>query len=334
MRILLLALCFLFPASTYSAAAAKLSFGEYSSEVKRLAAECLAKNLSHLSGLCISQKYDELTATALSVALALHRFNLYLGRCEHSDVPNWKATQNRTFNIAQVKTFYEEMASQTEALDIYSRYANICSTLAENDIEVAKRLRWFADMAARHSDDAKARAVQAQMEHRKLQSLAEVGLRELDPWFVGKFSGYFPSKNGTGRWSLKCAMGEECLLTMSAPNSLPQSIPMRVPIRREVIIPNNNLGGAREAVRERPELYEDKTEGPMLVPLRDLLSSRSTFERCVDIATGGDVSLCSLTTDPRASKSLVLLIGTMKGSCGNSPFCAYYFQVLIRESED
>lgn len=331
MRRLLLALCFLLPFSTYSAAPVKLNYREYSSELQRLAAECVAKNMPHFNGMCLSQKYDELTRTELSVSLEAHRFELYLGRCEHSDFPNWKAAQNYAFKIAKVKMFYEEMAPQSVALDIYSRYSNDCKTTAENDIEVGKRLQWFVEMAAKYSDEAKEKAVKTQREKRSQQSLAEMTLRESDPWFAGKFSGALPLENGTGSWSLKCVMGEECALIMNSPNSPPQTIPMRVPIRREIVIPNNNLRGTREKVHERPELYEDKREGPMLVPLRNLLASQVSFERCVDIAANVDIALCSLTTDPQASKSLVLLLGTMKGSCGNSPFCAYYYQILGRE---
>jgi len=331
MRTLLLALVLFLPFSAYSAVPAKLTYKEYSSEVQKMAAECAAKSMPHFSGMCVTEKYGGSTATALTVSSEVHRFERYLERCENSHLFNGQAAQNYAFKIAKVKMFYEEMAIQTDALELNSRYSNDCKTVADNDAEIARRLRWFADMSAKYSDEATERAVQAQKDKQRQQSLAEIGLRETDPWFEGKFSGPFFVSSGAGKWSLKCTVGEACALTMTYPNSQPQTIQTRVPIRRETVIPNNNLRGTREVVRERPELYEDKLDGPMLVPLRDLLTSQAGFEHCVDIAFDADMALCSLTTDPRATNSLVMLVGTMKGSCGRSPFCAYYYQILVRE---
>lgn len=330
-RVLPLALGLLFSFPVRSDVPAKLDQKEYNSELQKMAAACAARNMPHLNGLCLSQKPDGAARTAITVALEMHRFELYLKRCEHSAAPDGKALQNQVFKIADVRMFYEEMALQREALDFYSRNANNCKTNADNDVEVTRRLQWFGYMVGKYSEEAKEQAAAVQREKRRQQSLIEMPLRETDPWFVGRFSAPFPVDGGTGNWSLKCVLGEECVLTIHKPNTAPQTVPMRVPIRREIVIPNNNLQLTRDRVRERPELYEDKREGPMLMELRDLLASEARFERCVNIAADGDIAVCSLTTDPRAAKSLVLLLGTMKGSCGNSPFCAYYYQMLGRE---
>lgn len=331
MRKRLLSLCFLLPLVGHSATPSKLNYGEYSNEIDRLGAVCVAKNMPKFNGLCMSQSYGDASSTALTVSLAVHRFESFLVRCGLSAPQGWTAAKNGAFKIADVKMFYQEMAPQTEALDIYSRYFIECKSTTENEAVLTKDLQWFAHMTAKHSDEGREQAAQAEKEERRQQNLAEKAQWETDPWFVGTFSGSFVLDSGTGHWSLKCAMGEECVLAMNSPGSPPQTLPMRVPIRREIAIPNNNLRGTRETVRERPDLYQDPREGPMLVPLRGLLSSQASFQRCVDIATESDMALCSLTTDPRAKKSLLLLWGTMKSSCGDSPFCAYYYQVLERE---
>lgn len=331
MRKRLLSLCFLMPLLGHTATPSKLTYGEYSKAIERLGAVCVAKGVPAFNGLCMSQRYSESISTALTVALATHGFESFLAQCGLSAPQGWAAAKNGAFNIADVKTFYGEMAPQTEALDVYSRYTNECKSGSENEAELTKDVQWFVHMAAKYSDEGRAQAAQAEREQRLRQSLAEKAQWETDPWFVGAFSGGVALDNGALKWSLKCAMGEACDLTVSSPGAPPQTLPMRVPIRREIAIPNNNLRATRETVRERPELYQDAREGSMLEPLRGLLNSDARFHRCVDIGAESDLALCALTTDPRASTSLVLLWGTMKGACGDSPFCAYYYQVLGRE---
>jgi hypothetical protein len=92
------------------------------------------------------------------------------------------------------------------------------------------------------------------------------------------------------------------------PDAPEAMIPMKLPVQRERKIPNNNLNGTRQVVREKPELYEDKKEGPLLEPLREILGAQTKFEQCVDIAAEVDMSLCSLSTDPKAAESLVRIV--------------------------
>ena len=331
MRKRLLALSVLLPLAGHGAAPAKLGYAAYSQEMDRLAAACETTNQSTFNGMCMSRPFGDATRTALNVAQELHRFEAFLVRCELPEPNGWAVAKTGAFKIADVQAFYGEMAPQTEAREVYSRYSNDCKSASENQAEANRRLQWLAQMTGKHTVEGREKAAQADRQARLQRSLAEKAQWETDPWFVGAYSGSFPLEKGTGSWALRCAMGEACVLTMTNPGAAAQTIPMRVPIRRETAIPNNNLMGTREAVRQRPELYQDPQEGPLLVPLRSLLASQARFERCVDIGDEADLALCSLTTDPRAAKSLVLLLGTMKGSCGDSPFCAYFYQVMTRE---
>ena len=165
------------------------------------------------------------------------------------------------------------------------------------------------------------------------QTPAENAAVETDPWFVGEFGGAMTLDPDGGRWSLKCDVGKPCALSIQQPAKPVQIISTKVAVRGEAVIPNNNLNGTRQAVRQQPALYEDKRYGGMLVSLRNLLDSQARFERCVEIAVGAEVSLCSISSDPRATSSIVLVIGTMNGQCGTGPFCAYYYQVLLRKIE-
>ena len=144
----------------------------------------------------------------------------------------WAAEKTGAFKIADVQTFYGEVAPQTEARELCSRYSNECKGAPENQAEVTRRFQCLAQMTGKHSVEGGEKAAQAERQTRLQRSLAEKAQWETDPWFVGAYSGSFPLEKGTGSWALRCAMGEECLLTMTNPGATAQTIPMRVPERR------------------------------------------------------------------------------------------------------
>ena len=313
MRNLLLLLCIWLPVTTLSATPERLTDSEYRVAIEKLNSACAAKSKPSFVGFCLSQKHDELSKPAITAALVAHRFALFLGRCEHSGVVQMDAVLDQAFKIEKAKAFYDEMTPQREALAAHARSGNDCKASHVNDLEIGKRLQWLANAAGKQSG-----AVSP----------------EASNWFVGEFVGEMRQGTVIDHWSLKCRLGEKCALAIkqgARPDAPDTMLPMKLPVQRETEIPNNNLNGTRQAVREKPELYQDKTEGPLLEPLLKILDSQAKFEQCVDIAAEVDMSLCSLSTDPKATESSVLIFGTMKGRCGSSPFCAYYYQILRRQ---
>jgi hypothetical protein len=150
------------------------------------------------------------------------------------------------------------------------------------------------------------------------------------PWYLGEFR--VPKSNGNPEMLVTCKPNEKCAVLMGLRDGplTPVEIPMKPPIALDPTIPNNNFATTRRAVAENPRLYEDQSFGPMLTPLRSMLDTGAKFAHCVDLDGTAYLALCSLSSDPRGEKSIVLLMSTMNGACGTMPFCAYYFMPLSR----
>jgi hypothetical protein len=154
------------------------------------------------------------------------------------------------------------------------------------------------------------------------------------PWYVGEFHG---SKSQDGKilpqMSVSCERDKPCAVYTKQAGASPKTTEILInkpPIKLGIDIPNNNLEITRRAVSDRPALYQDSNFGPLLTPLRSVLESQAKFAECVDLDDTEAFLLCSLSTDPKAIKSVMLLAITMNGACGNLPFCAYYFVPLER----
>jgi hypothetical protein len=152
------------------------------------------------------------------------------------------------------------------------------------------------------------------------------------PWYAGEFHTSKQQDKTQPQMSVLCKLDEACAVySNEAGDPRPVQIPIKKPpTRLDVRIPNNNLQLTRQAVSNRPALYEDRNFGSLLTPLRSVLESQAKFAECVDLDGTGSLALCSLSTDPKAVKSIMLLSITMNGTCGNLPFCAYYFIPLER----
>ena len=156
-----------------------------------------------------------------------------------------------------------------------------------------------------------------------------------EPWFVGEFRGKKAETAADLQMSVICASNEACvvLATRLGGQPAPAGIPIKAPPKSlDTAIPNNNWETTRDAAASKPAWYEHASFGPILAPLRSLLQSPARFAKCVDLDGTAYLALCSLSTDPEGTRSVVLLLSTMNGSCGSIPFCAYYFLPLERVS--
>lgn len=154
------------------------------------------------------------------------------------------------------------------------------------------------------------------------------------PWFEGEFRGASASAAEL-QMAVICRPGERCAVTAARAGGQPQ--PVEIPIKTppkllSPEIPNNNWDSTRQVAASKPELYADPSFGPLLTPLGTALRSGARFAECADLDGTGYLVLCSLSTDREAAKGVMLLLSTMNGSCGELPFCAYYFVPLDRVS--
>lgn len=156
-----------------------------------------------------------------------------------------------------------------------------------------------------------------------------------EPWHEGEFEGKTTLQREQITWRLRCVADAPCTLTFeqaSARGTASETLRTKVPVSLDTAVPNDNLAHTRRAVRENPILLQDPQEGPLLKALGPLLGSSAGFEACLEIGgeAGGQIVLCSLTTDPQAADSAMLLAGTMKPACGRDAFCAYLLLPLAR----
>jgi hypothetical protein len=155
------------------------------------------------------------------------------------------------------------------------------------------------------------------------------------PWFLGEFRGVKPESPADPQMLVVCRADERCSVLASRAGNQPKAveIPIKGPPKFiDTAIPNNNLETTRDSAASSPDWYEDPSFGPILRPLRAILQAQSRFAECVDLDGTAYLAMCSLSTDPEAIRSVVLLLNTMNGSCGRLPFCAYYFLPLERVS--
>jgi hypothetical protein len=153
------------------------------------------------------------------------------------------------------------------------------------------------------------------------------------PWFLGEFLGVKPESPTDPQLSVICRPNERCAVFASHSGSQPKPVEIPIGSPPNVIdssIPNNNLEATRTSAASSPAWYDDPGYGPILKPLRTILQSRARFVECVDLNGTAYLAMCSLSTDPEAKRSVMLLLKTMNGSCGSLPFCAYYFVLLER----
>ena len=168
-----------------------------------------------------------------------------------------------------------------------------------------------------------------------IASLLSLAAHAGEPWHEGEFEGRTTLRGGQMTWRARCIADAPCTLTFeqaSAVGTASETLRTKVPTSFDTTIPNNNLAHTRRAIRETPALLRDPQEGPLLIALGTILVSDATFDACLDIGgdAGGQILLCSLTTDPEAADSAVLLAGTMKPACGRDAFCAYLLLPLAR----
>lgn len=155
-------------------------------------------------------------------------------------------------------------------------------------------------------------------------------------WYVGAFSGSVVDAGSTTRIALDCRSARECKVEMTttgdraAPST--DRPDMGGPQPMSAQIPNSDLQGARAAVKEQPDLLRDPRFGQLLTRLQPLLKSNDKLSACVDLSADASqtMGVCSVSSDTAARQSLVMVLATMNGSCGDLPFCAYYLVPLER----
>lgn len=150
-------------------------------------------------------------------------------------------------------------------------------------------------------------------------------------WHLGEFQGTLTEEAATVHWSVSCKRGQKCAVVAketAAPGAQSTSRAAAAPVGVDPAVANETLEAARRAVAARPDWYKDMELGPMLLAVRDLLETRVRFSECLQLDT---FQLCTLTSDPRGTKSVALLYATMSPSCtAAQPFCNHALQPLAR----
>lgn len=156
-------------------------------------------------------------------------------------------------------------------------------------------------------------------------------------WYVGTFSGSVVDSGSTTRITLDCRSPLACAveMTTTSNSAAPASHrpDMGVPRSMSTQIPNSELQGVKAAVKDEPGLMTHPRFGQMLTRLQPLIKGGDKLAACFDLTDDATESMgiCSHSSDAAAKQSLVMVLATMNGSCGNLPFCAYYLVPLSRQ---
>jgi hypothetical protein len=156
-------------------------------------------------------------------------------------------------------------------------------------------------------------------------------------WYVGTFLGSVVDSGSTTRITLDCRSQLACAveMTTTSDSAAPASHrpDMGVPRPMSAQIPNSELQGVKAAVKDEPALMTHARLGQMLTRLQPLIKGGDKLAACFDLTADATESMgiCSLSSDAAAKQSLVMVLATMNGSCGNLPFCAYYLIPLTRQ---
>lgn len=156
-------------------------------------------------------------------------------------------------------------------------------------------------------------------------------------WYVGAFSGSVVDSGSTTRITLDCRSQLACAveMTTTSDSAAPASHrpDMGAPRPMSAQLPNSELQGVKAAVKDEPALMTHARFGQMLTRLQPLIKGGDKLAACFDLTADATESMgiCSLSSDAAAKQSLVMVLATMNGSCGNLPFCAYYLVPLNRQ---
>lgn len=156
-------------------------------------------------------------------------------------------------------------------------------------------------------------------------------------WYVGTFSGSAVDSGSTTRIVLDCRSPRTCAveMTTTSGSTAPASHrpDMGEPRSMSAQLANGELQGVKAAVKDEPGLFAHPRFGQMLKRLQPLIKGNDKLTTCVDLTADATESMgvCALASDAAARQSLVMVLATMNGSCGNLPFCAYYLIPLTRQ---
>jgi hypothetical protein len=156
-------------------------------------------------------------------------------------------------------------------------------------------------------------------------------------WYVGTFSGAVVDSGSTTRIVLDCRSQRECAveMTTTSDGAAPATHrpDMGEPRPMSAQLPNGELQGVKAAIKDEPGLMTHPRFGQMLTRLQPLINGGDKLAACFDLTADATESMgvCSLSSGAAAKESLVMVLATMNGSCGNLPFCAYYLIPLTRQ---
>jgi hypothetical protein len=93
-------------------------------------------------------------------------------------------------------------------------------------------------------------------------------------------------------------------------------------------IVNNNLVESRRKVKADPKRYEGAGDAEIARLIRPVLNSQAQIAECLALQQdkhSGTLLLCRLNDKGEGYSNLLLAIGVLAPTCGNSLFCPYYF---------
>lgn len=167
--------------------------------------------------------------------------------------------------------------------------------------------------------------------------LTGTSLSQSNPiWYVGKYEG----KVGEQRFIVECDADLSCKFNSRENPSGPVS---ERPVKKATLVPdlkivNGNLLGTRSRVSSNSYLNLSADEATLLSEIKPLIAASTSFSTCLDVGPEGSpmmpmIALCGVPNADSALDRYLALI-TMKSSCGNGAFCAYYFVPLKNVKSD
>jgi hypothetical protein len=153
-----------------------------------------------------------------------------------------------------------------------------------------------------------------------------------EPWYLGTFTGEMPDAGGKNLIKVTCTSEATCEVHFLNPTAKSPEIAKTTTSKAIGIeLQNNNLLSGREILKTDPAQYQNRHEGALLTQLKPIFESTAKFTDCKSI--GDMLSFCLLSGGEIRKPIPILAMITMKGSCGKSAFCAYYFMPLAKDQK-
>ena len=131
---------------------------DVSNKAHQLDLACRANGKFSYDGFCLSRAHGKTTwrnptQDSITLGLEIASLELFYSNCEHSDFPSLNEAVSKAKSLLRTRQFYDEVRTQGEALNNYTRQLYSCKSRNENDATISSRIKWLNYMSKIYTDN-------------------------------------------------------------------------------------------------------------------------------------------------------------------------------------